>query len=169
MKKGENMNKTVIFDLDGTLALIDKRRAVAGITPGAPEGSNPQMDWDKFFDPKNIKLDDPNPAVITMAQLLHSQGYKIVIFSGRTKATYRTTRQWLIQNDVPFDDLHMRPNDRDDGGHWHFLSDDKLKQHWLDTLVEKDDVFAVFDDRQQVVDMWRQNGLTCFQVADGDF
>jgi len=27
----------------------------------------------------------------------------------------------------------------------------------------------VFDDRQQVVDMWRQNGLTCFQVADGNF
>jgi len=27
----------------------------------------------------------------------------------------------------------------------------------------------VFDDRQQVVDMWRQNDLTCFQVADGNF
>ena len=36
-------------------------------------------------------------------------------------------------------------------------------------LIDKDDVFAVFDDRQQVVDMWRSNGLTCFQVADGDF
>ena len=40
---------------------------------------------------------------------------------------------------------------------------------WLDTLIDKNDVFAVFDDRIQVVDMWRQNGLTCFQVADGDF
>ena len=39
----------------------------------------------------------------------------------------------------------------------------------LDTLIDKDDVFAVFDDRQQVVDTWRANGLTCFQVADGDF
>ena len=67
------------------------------------------------------------------------------------------------------DDLHMRPNDIDDGGHWHFLSDDKLKQHWLDTVVDKDDVFAVFDDRQQVDDMWRRNGLTTFQVAEGDF
>jgi len=27
----------------------------------------------------------------------------------------------------------------------------------------------VFDDRQQVVDMWRANGLTTFQVADGNF
>ena len=40
---------------------------------------------------------------------------------------------------------------------------------WLATLIDKDDVFAVFDDRQQVVDMWRKNGLTTFQVADGDF
>ena len=154
--------KTVIFDLDGTLALIDTRRALS-------LKMNGKMDWDKFFDPNNIQLDDPNTPVITTAQLLLSQGFRIVIFSGRSKATYRTTRQWLIQNDVPFDDLHMRPNDIDDGGHWHFLSDDKLKQHWLDTVVDKDDVFAVFDDRQQVVDMWRRNGLTCFQVADGDF
>jgi hypothetical protein len=26
-----------------------------------------------------------------------------------------------------------------------------------------------FDDRQQVVDMWRENGLICAQVAKGDF
>ena len=158
-----NDRKTVIFDLDGTLDLIDSRRFLA------TNQVTGKMDWDIFFDPKNISLDQPNTPVITMAQTLHSQGFRIVIFSGRSKATYRTTRQWLIQNDVPFDDLHMRPNDRDTGGHWHFMSDNKLKQHWLDTLVDKDDIFAVFDDRQQVVDMWRDNGLTCFQVADGNF
>ena len=59
----------------------------------------------------------------------------------------------------------MRPTD----DYHHYMKDSDLKQMWLDTLVDKDDVFAVFDDRQQVVDMWRQNGLTCFQVADGDF
>ena len=32
-----------------------------------------------------------------------------------------------------------------------------------------DNVDMVFDDRQQVVDMWRANGLTCFQVAEGNF
>ena len=63
----------------------------------------------------------------------------------------------------------MRPNDRDSGGHFHFMKDSDLKQLWLDTLIDKDDVFAVFDDRNQVVDMWRKNGLTTFQVADGDF
>ena len=164
------MNKNiVIFDLDGTLADITARRAIAGITPGAPQKTNPQMDWNAFLDPKNIKLDEPNIPVIKMAQMLDSQGFNIVIFSGRSKSTYRTTRQWLIQNDVPFDTLQMRPNDRDSGGQFHFMKDSDLKQLWLDTLVDKDDVFAVFDDRNQVVDMWRANGLTCFQVADGDF
>ena len=149
--------KIVIFDLDGTLALIDKRRALA-----TKDG---KMDWDVFFDRDNIKLDVPNTPVIKMAQMLKSQGFDIVIFSGRSKVSYRTTRQWLIQNDVPFDDLHMRPTSDD----WHYMKDSDLKQIWLDTVVDKDDVFVVFDDRNQVVDMWRQNGLTCFQVADGDF
>ena len=149
--------KTVIFDLDGTLALIDKRRALAT--------KSGKMDWDVFFDRDNIKLDVPNTPVIKMAQMLDSQGFNIVIFSGRSKATYRTTRQWLIQNDVPFDDLHMRSTHKDE----HFMKDSDLKQLWLDALIDKDDVFAVFDDRQQVVDMWRKNGLTTFQVADGNF
>ena len=151
------MKKTVIFDLDGTLALIDKRRALAT--------KNGKMDWDVFFSADNIKLDVPNTPVIKMAQMLDSQGFNIVILSGRSKVSYRTTRQWLIQNDVPFDDLHMRPTSDD----WHYMKDSDLKQIWLDTVVDKDDVFAVFDDRQQVVDMWRKNGLTTFQVADGDF
>jgi hypothetical protein len=30
-------------------------------------------------------------------------------------------------------------------------------------------VIAVFDDRNQVVRMWRDLGLTVFQVADGNF
>lgn len=28
---------------------------------------------------------------------------------------------------------------------------------------------AVFDDRSSVVTMWREHGVTCFQVAPGDF
>ena len=149
--------KIVIFDLDGTLALIDKRRAIS-------TKDNGKMDWDKFFDPKNIKLDVPNTPVIKMAQMLKSQGFTIVIFSGRSKVSYRTTRQWLIQNDVPFDMLQMRPTD----DYHHYMKDSDLKKMWLDT-IGVDNVAMVFDDRQQVVDMWRAQGLTCFQVAKGDF
>ena len=60
----------------------------------------------------------------------------------------------------------MRPKDK------HFWPDNKLKQHWLDNdpHIDRDDVFVVFDDRNQVVDMWRNElKLTCFQVAEGNF
>ena len=148
----------VIFDLDGTLALIDDRRVVST----KPNG---KIDWDIFFDPKNIDLDKPNLPVIKMAQLLKQQGFRIVILSGRLKTTKDATTQWLQKFDVPFDVIKMRP----DSSEFKFMPDDKLKQGWLDSLFPNKDIFAVFDDRNKVVDMWRMNGLTCFQVAEGNF
>lgn len=152
---------TVIFDLDGTLALIDDRRALA-------TKDNGKMNWDVFFDPVNINLDLPNDSVIKMAQLLDSQGFKIVIFSGRSKATKDTTKDWLNKFNVPFSILKMRPT----GGNFKFMGDDKLKKMWLDDLFPGDSkqrILTVFDDRQKVVDMWRSNGIDCFQVAPGNF
>src|SRR6056300_315999 len=153
------MNKTVIFDLDGTLALIDDRRKLST----KPNG---KMNWDIFFNPNNIDLDKPNLPVIKSAQLFKDAGFTIVIFSGRSKATKDATKDWLNKFNVPFDVLKMRPTSND----FKFMPDDTLKQMWLDSLFpNKDDIFAVFDDRQKVVDMWRGNSLNVFQVADGNF
>jgi len=153
------MKDLVIFDLDGTLANIDARRKLS-------TKDNGKMDWDKFFDPANIDLDLPNDPVIQMAQLLKDSGKTIIIFSGRSKATKDATRNWLNRNSVPFDILKMRPT----GHPWAFMPDDKLKQTWLDDLIQDHNrILCVFDDRDKVVKMWRDNGLTCFQVADGDF
>ena len=151
--------KTVIFDLDGTLALIDDRRAIS-------TKDNGKMDWDKFFDPANIKLDKPNWPVILMAQTLKKAGHSVVIFSGRSKATKDATRAWLNNHKIPFDVLKMRPTD----GDLKWMKDDLLKKKWLTNLFPyTDDILCVFDDRQKVVDMWRDNNITCFQVADGNF
>ena len=148
-------DKIVIFDLDGTLALIDDRRDLA-------TKDNGKFDWDVFFNPDNISLDLPNQPVIDMANLLHKQGFRIFILSGRSDVTHQATVDWLNDNGVWWDHLVMRPQNQ------LYLPDNDLKQGWLDT-IGKDNVAMVFDDRQQVVDMWRSNGLTCFQVADGDF
>ena len=155
MTKKDNMKNTVIFDLDGTLALIDSRRELS-------TKDNGKFDWDVFFDPKNIDLDTPNQPVIDMAKMLSSQGHPIWILSGRSDVTHQATKDWLWKHKVSFDKLMMRPKKL------HFTKDSDLKQMWLDT-IGVDNVAMVFDDRSQVVDMWRQNGLTCFQVADGDF
>ena len=38
-----------------------------------------------------------------------------------------------------------------------------------DLLVDGTDVVCSFDDRDKVVQMWRDNGITCFQVNYGNF
>ena len=147
-------NNIVIFDLDGTLANIDKRRTLAT--------KNGKMNWNVFFNPDNIDLDTPNQAVINMANILYSKDYIIYILSGRSDRTHEATIDWLSKHKVNYDLLIMRPQNQ------LYKKDSDLKQSWLDT-IGKDRVSMVFDDRQQVVDMWRQNGLPTFQVADGDF
>ena len=65
--------KWIIFDLDGTLADIEDRRQLC-------TKENGKMDWNKFFDPENIKLDKPNIPVINTLRAFAIAGYKIAIF-----------------------------------------------------------------------------------------
>ena len=146
---------TVIFDLDGTLADIEKRRNLS-------TKDNGKMDWDKFFDPKNIKLDEPNLPVTLLAKMMFDKGFRIVIFSGRLDVTKEATKRWLEDNGIKWDILKMRPQ------HMKFVDDAELKREWLHELG-KDSVFLVVDDRKKVVDMWRREGMDVWQVAEGDF
>ena len=158
-------NKWIIFDLDGTLALIEDRRILA------MNEYTGKMNWDIFFEPKNIKLDEPNQPVIMMAQALKAFGYKIAIFTGRNDISKKETIEWLTKYDIPYDTLNMRPNKHP----FKFMDDRKLKLKWFDDMfvepedMDEDQVVAVFDDRQKVVDMWREIGLTCMQVAPGEW
>ena len=166
--------KTIIFDLDGTLANIDVRKDKS-LKP------NGKLDWNIFAAPDSItNWDTPNVPVIKMAQLFKNDGYKIVIFSGRNDRGFFATRDWLKKHNVPFDLLVMRP-DKFQSKAWpiahgnpakpdmRFMSDEILKKAMLDTFVDIDDVFLVVDDRDKVVKMWRDLGLNTFQVAPGDF
>ena len=168
------MQKTIIFDLDGTLANIDSRRDIS-MKP------NGKLDWDVFAAPNSIlALDKPNAPVIKMAQMFKADGFKIVIFSGRNDRGFDATVQWLNDFKVPFDLLVMRPDKFKDKS-WpiadgnpatsdmRFMPDEILKKKMLDTFVDINDVFLVVDDRDKVVKMWRDLGLNTFQVAPGDF
>jgi phosphoglycolate phosphatase-like HAD superfamily hydrolase len=148
------MKNKVIFDLDGTLALIDERRALAA----KPDG---KINWKTFFAPENIALDKPNEPVIEMFKCLADRGFEMIILSGRDAISRTETRVWLKEHGIHPDILWMRPQGS-------FTPDDVLKQTWLGE-IGADNVFCVFDDRDKVVQMWRNNGLTCFQVAPGNF
>jgi hypothetical protein len=56
----------------------------------------------------------------------------------------------------------MRKNDD-------FRPDHEVKREILNDHINKDRVRLVIEDRASVVKMWRQEGLVCWQVADGEF
>jgi len=148
--------KTIIFDLDGTLAIINERREKATLPNG-------KMDWETFFDPANIELDKPNVPVINVFRVMAAGGYRVGVFSGRDAISYNETLQWLQKYEVNFDFIRMRPIGSN-------TPDDVLKKQWLDDeLNAGEEILCVFDDRDKVVKMWRDNGIACMQVNYGDF
>ena len=47
-----------------------------------------------------------------------------------------------------------------------FRKDSIIKKEFFDEFVkDRFNVLTVFDDRNQVIKVWRDLGLTCFQVA----
>jgi len=148
---------TVIFDLDGTLALIDKRRELATI------GLNGKINWEIFFNPNNIQLDEPNIPVIKTFQAMKQAGFRVGIFSGRDSISEKETKEWLKENGINWDFIKMRPQGD-------FTPDEILKKQWLDDELDQGhSILCVFDDRDKVVKMWRENNIACFQVAEGSF
>jgi len=133
----------VLVDIDGTVALM------AGRGP---------YDWSR------VGSDAPNPAVITAVRAMHAAGHAIVFCSGRDEVCRAETEAWLeLYVDVPYEALFMRPegDNRKDAVVKREIFDSEIRDRWR--------IVGVFDDRQQVVRMWRALGLTVFQVAEGDF
>ncbi|MCV2219293.1 phosphatase domain-containing protein [Thauera sp. Sel9] len=147
-----SMKQSVIFDLDGTLALIDHRRHLV---------SGKKKDFHAFD--AACTGDSPNVAVMDVYRIIQSTGkYRMVIFSGRSERVRAQTEAWLRGHGIEFELLVMRPQGN-------YAPDEELKKGWMETLIGRDQVFCIFDDRRKVVGMWREAGLSCFQVADGDF
>lgn len=44
-----------------------------------------------------------------------------------------------------------------------------VKAEWYDALPAIERPILTYDDRRQVVDMWRARGVVCCQVAPGEF
>ena len=150
------MNKAVIVDLDGTLALVDERRELA-------RKPNGKLNWDIFLDPANITLDEPNKPIIELVQLLESVAYSVVIVSGRRHEMLRETILWLIKHIISYNALFMRePKD--------YRSDVIVKREIYDKCINGVwDIKWVLDDRKRVVDMWRNElNLTVLHVDEGD-
>lgn len=131
-----------LVDIDGTVALMD--------------GRSP-------YDMSRVADDLPNGPVIEVVRRL-SERHDIVFLSGRTADARDATAAWLATNvGVTYSGLHMRASG--DNRKDFIVKAELFNQHVRDEWH----VLGVLDDRTQVVDMWRSIGLTCLQVAEGDF
>jgi len=148
----------IVCDLDGTLCDISHRTHWVQVPSGV------RKNWDAFF--SEVPNDTVNEAVAEVLERFQDK-YKIIFCSGRPERCRSDTMQWLHEHTDLFNyDKELYLYMREDGD---FRRDDIVKQEILYKYIDRDRVLFVLDDRDQVVDMWRRNGLHCFQVAEGDF
>ena len=87
----------------------------------------------------------------------------ISFITGRPESIRKETEEWLEHNGIEYSELHMR-KDKD------FRKDSVYKQEVFDKYFkDKRDILFAIEDRKQVVDMWRSNGIICLQCAEGEF
>jgi phosphoglycolate phosphatase-like HAD superfamily hydrolase len=148
--------KTIIFDVDGTIADVEHRRHLVN----GDKGFKP--DWDAFR--KATEDDTPVQWVCDIAKRYIAQGDEVAFFSARNESEREVTEKqindWIGEGHKG---VFLRPNDD-------YTPDDEFKSKLADKFIEMGGkIDLIFDDRQKVVDMWRAKGFTVVQVAKGDF
>ena len=150
------MKKAIICDLDGTLAL--------------------KHDGRSWYDASTSDLDNPNEPVLALLRFVQEanwhglnqeQNCQIIFLSGRQEKDREPTEKFLEKHRLNRYPLFMRTTDD-------FRNDTIIKKELYEENIKgKYEILFVLDDRNSekcpVVDMWRELGLACFQVADGNF
>jgi len=136
----KSLPKAVLVDLDGTLASM--------------EGIRSPYEWDK------VGLDKPRPHVVDMVKGFESQGYAIVVMSGRDGCCYKESKEWLTRNGIVHHAFHMRPAGNKE-------RDTVIKERifWKDIEPNWNIVCAI-DDRPSVIRKWLEIGLNVVSVGD---
>ena len=142
----------IIFDVDGTLMDISHRKKFVEQKP---------KDWDSFRE--QTPDDKPITEIFQVAIALQQAGHRIIIASGRNRSQRGITLKQLMGEGLVFEQIYMRA-DSD------YRPDTILKRELLDKMRANGyDPKMVFDDRDSVVQMWRDAGLKAVQVAPGNF
>lgn len=146
--EGLSKDDVVVFDIDGTLADMAGKRG--------------PFDWGK------VGLDVPRNNVVELCRfyMFNTPSY-VVFFSGRDGSCFNDTLYWLkeyISTNIEAEDLHMRKAG-DQRKDW-IVKTELMKKFCHNTnKIPK----LCIDDRQQVVDIWRNMGIEAWQVDSGKF
>ena len=143
----------IIIDLDGTLCDVSHRVHFVKEQP---------PNWPAFFDA--CADDTPNAAVVALYRAMLTSYHQIIYVSGRPETHRRHTEVWLERHRLNgHTALLMRPTDD-------YRPDTEIKRELFGKYISgRYTILFTVDDRSSVVKMWRDLGLTCFQVAEGNF
>jgi len=143
-KRDPSLRSAIIVDLDGTLAHNESGRS--------------PYDWHR------VGEDVINPQVASLIHTYADTGVEIIYMSGRDGSCWGLTNQWLASYGTPAGPLFMRQEGDN-------RKDSIVKRELYEMYVQDVyNVLLVIDDRDQVVDMWRNElGLVCWQVQEGAF
>lgn len=153
------MKNIVIIDVDGTISKVGNRLIYLQTEP---------KDWDAFYEA--CFEDEPIKEMCRLVQMLDAT-YEIYFCTGRRESVRKQTINWIwekvykkLENkDVIDSSLIMRP----DGD---FRHDIEIKPEQLKLAgIKLEDIAFILEDRNTMVEKWRELGVRCLQVADGDF
>jgi predicted kinase len=139
-----------IFDIDGTIADVKHRLHFI---------ENGNRDWPGFF--KAMIHDSPIVDMFTMAHELKKAGGNILVSTARPDDYQQETIDWMVALGFPYDKLYMRAAGD-------FRRDSIVKEELLLQMVQDGyDPKVAFDDKVNVIEMYRNNGLIALQ-CDAD-
>lgn len=142
-----------IFDLDGTLS--DNGHRIHLLEKG---------DWETYN--RLCGKDRPIKPVINLFNSLSNDWKKIQVWSGRSEIVREETIEWFRRHvSSGFNPAILKMRSAGDTS-----KNDVLKQRWVDELSPIDlaalkNEGGMFDDQPDTVQMFRQNGITCFDVG----
>lgn len=124
--------KKLVVDIDDTLADISHRRKFYE-----------NKKWDEYN--SLIPFDSPIVENIELVNIL-SNYYSLTLLTGRYERYRNITTEWLLNNNIKFDDLIMKPNNDDRSSYF-------FKTEWIANSVS--DIAIVFDDRDDIINFCR--------------
>ena len=149
--------KFIICDIDGTIAKLSQARLECL--------EKKPIDWDTF---NSLCFDDePYEHVVDMIKNLSDSGeYELIFCTGRSEEARYDTQEWLDKHELR-GHLIMRP--KKNHGKDTSVKPQELLKYLRTRHLDFSDISFILEDRNNVVAKWRDLGIPCFQVQEGDF
>lgn len=147
----------IAVDIDGTL--LDGSHKAHLLTPPKTTRSGwVEQDFSAWV--AACKDDKPILPTVYFIVAMAQAGHIIEFWTGRGEDCRQATQDWLDAHSLSGPALRMRPMSQAK------LADHHCKKQYIERYGKPD---LVLEDRVAVVAMWRKQGITCWQVAEGNY